>query len=94
MVMPPSRSPGVRPALEVADTLRRHGAAYRAPQAGSPTSGQRRVMAAIDACRTAALGGHVERCEDCGETRIALAHRCHELFFGVRLRTSIFASSA
>ena len=33
--------------------------------------GQRRVMAAIEACRTAALGGHVERCEDCGETRIA-----------------------
>src|SRR5205085_12139449 len=35
------------------------------------TLGQRRVMAAIEACRTAALGGHVERCEDCGETRIA-----------------------
>ena len=32
---------------------------------------QRRVMAAIEACRTAALGGHVERCEDCGEIRIA-----------------------
>jgi Transposase zinc-binding domain len=61
----------VRPALEVADIFRRHGAAYRADQAGSLTSGQRRVMAAIEVCRTAALGGHVERCEDCGETRIA-----------------------
>ena len=61
----------MRPALEVADIFRRHGAAYRADQAGSMTFGQRRVMAAVEACRTAALGGHVERCEDCGETRIA-----------------------
>jgi hypothetical protein len=61
----------MRPALEVADIFRRHGAAYRVDQAGSLTHGQRRVMAAIEACRTAALGGHVERCEDCGETRIA-----------------------
>ncbi|HET9247166.1 MAG TPA: IS91 family transposase [Xanthobacteraceae bacterium] len=61
----------MRPALEVADIFRRHGAAYRADHAGSLTSGQRRVMAAIEVCRTAALGGHVERCEDCGETRIA-----------------------
>jgi hypothetical protein len=55
----------------VADIFRRHGAAYRADQAGSLTVGQRRVMAAIEACRTAALGGHVERCEACGETRVA-----------------------
>jgi hypothetical protein len=61
----------VRPALEVADIFRRHGATYRADQAGSLTVGQRRVMAAIETCRTAALGGHVDRCEDCGETRIA-----------------------
>src|ERR1700752_453607 len=54
----------------MADIFRRHGAAYRADQAGSLTSGQRRVMAAIEVCRTAALGGHVERCEDCGENRI------------------------
>jgi hypothetical protein len=61
----------VRPALEVADIFRHHGAAYRAEQAGSLSTGQRRVMAAIEACRTAALGGHVEQCEDCGATRIA-----------------------
>ena len=61
----------MRSGLEVADIFRRHGAAYRADRDASMTFGQRRVMAAIEACRTAALGGHVERCEDCGETRIA-----------------------
>ena len=61
----------MRPGLEVADIFRRHGAAYRADQAGSLTSAQRRVMAAIEMCRTAALGGHVEQCEACGDTRIA-----------------------
>ena len=61
----------MRPALEVADIFRRHGAAYRAERAGSLSRGQRRVMAAIEACRTAALGGHVESCDGCGETRVA-----------------------
>ena len=61
----------MRPALEVADIFRRHGAAYCSAQTGSLTALQRRVMAAIELCRTAALGGHVERCEDCGVTRIA-----------------------
>ena len=61
----------MRPTLEVADIFRCHGAAYRAAQAERLSSAQRRVMAAIEVCRTAALGGHVERCEDCGETRIA-----------------------
>ncbi len=61
----------MQPALEVADILRHHGAAYRAAEADSLSNTQRRVMAAIEACRTATLGGHVERCEDCGETRIA-----------------------
>jgi len=61
----------VKPALEVADIFRRHGAAFRDAHAASLSNGQRRVMAAIEACRTAALGGHVEQCADCGETRIA-----------------------
>jgi hypothetical protein len=61
----------VKPALEVADIYRRHGAAFRDAHGASLSSGQRRVMAAIEACRTAALGGHVEQCADCGETRIA-----------------------
>jgi hypothetical protein len=55
-----------RPGLEVADIFRRHGAAYRAAQGTALAPGQRRVMAAIETCRTAALGGHVEECDQCG----------------------------
>ena len=58
-------------ALEVADIFRRHGAAYRADHAATLSNGQRRVMGAIEACRTAALGGHIEQCADCGEVRIS-----------------------
>jgi len=61
----------MRPALEVADIFRRYGEAFRAAQRSYLSSDQRRVMAAIEACRTAALGGHVERCDDCGNTRVA-----------------------
>ena len=61
----------MRPALEVADIFRHHGAAYREAHAGHLSRDQRRVMAAIEACRTAALGGHVEQCEGCGTIRIA-----------------------
>src|SRR5271156_5088852 len=57
--------------LEVADIFRRHGDAFRAIQGNRLSHDQRKVMAAIEACRTPALGGHVERCEDCGETRVA-----------------------
>ena len=61
----------MRPVLEVADIFRHHGEAFRAAQAGRLSPDQRRVMAAIEVCRTAALGGHVERCDDCGLIRIA-----------------------
>jgi hypothetical protein len=61
----------MRPALEVADIFRRHGDAFRNTQRGHLSQTQRRVMTAIEACRTARLGGHAERCEDCGEVRIA-----------------------
>jgi hypothetical protein len=57
--------------LEVADVFRRHGEAWRAGNTGHMSHGQLRVMSAIEACRTATLGGHVERCEDCAHTRIA-----------------------
>ena len=57
--------------LEVADVFRRHGAAWRSANAAHLSLAQRRVMTAIETCRTAALGGHVERCEDCAHTRIA-----------------------
>ena len=60
-----------RPKLEVADVFRRHGEAWRTANAGHVSLAQRRVMTAIEICRTAALGGHVERCEDCAHTRIA-----------------------
>ena len=60
-----------RPALEIADILRRHGAAWRAAHAGQVSLGQLKVMSAIETCRTAALGGHVEACEGCRHTRVA-----------------------
>jgi hypothetical protein len=60
-----------RPRLEVADIFRRYGEAYR-QQHGAPLSpAQRRVMTAIEVCRTAALGGHLERCDQCGHERNA-----------------------
>jgi len=61
----------MRPKLEVADIFRRYGEAFRAAQGNRLSHEQRKVMAAIEACRTPALGGHVERCEDCGATRVA-----------------------
>ena len=60
-----------RPILEVADVLRRHGEAYRAEHDASLSVAQRRVMQAIESCRTAALGGHVERCNTCDHQRVA-----------------------
>jgi hypothetical protein len=60
-----------RPALEVADVFRGHGPAWRQANAGHVSLDQLKVMAAIERCRTAALGGHVARCEDCSHTLIA-----------------------
>jgi hypothetical protein len=60
-----------RPRLEVADIFHRHGADWRRANAGHVSLGQLQVMSAIEQCRSAALGGHVERCEDCGHSRIA-----------------------
>ena len=57
--------------LEVADIFRRFGPAYRQTHAERLARAQRRVMSAIELCRTAALGGHVERCDACGHRRIA-----------------------
>lgn len=56
--------------LEVADIFRRFGAAFRQTQADALGRGQRRAMSAIERCRTAALGGHVEQCDACGHRRI------------------------
>jgi len=57
--------------LEVADIFRAHGPAWRDANAGHVGLGQLKVMSAIERCRTAALGGHVEACDDCGHMRIA-----------------------
>jgi Putative transposase/Transposase zinc-binding domain len=61
----------LRPKLEVADIFRDHGAAWRSANAGHVSLDQLKVMSAIERCRTAALGGHVERCENCAHTVIA-----------------------
>jgi predicted Zn-ribbon and HTH transcriptional regulator len=60
-----------RPSLEVADIFRDHGPAWRLANAGHLSLDQLKVMSAIERCRTAALGGHVAACEDCGHTTIA-----------------------
>ncbi len=65
MARPPGHSP------EVADVFRAHGAAWRKANAGHVSLAQLKVMSAIETCRTAALGGHVERCEDCAHERVA-----------------------
>ena len=61
----------MRASLEVADIFRSAGPGYRAAHAGHLSLDQLKVMSAIEHCRTAALGGHVEACEDCGHWRIA-----------------------
>ena len=57
--------------LEVADIFRQHGPAYRLSNAATMFPAERRVMLAIERCRTAALGGHVEECDSCGNLRIS-----------------------
>src|SRR5260370_35180494 len=61
-----------RPKLEGADVFRRYGEAYREKHGASMSTAQRRAMTAIEVCRTAALGGQIERCDEGGHQRI-----CH-----------------
>ncbi len=61
----------MHPGLEVAEIFRRHGSAYRTANEGHLGRVERRVMSAIELCRTAALGGHVETCDGCAHSRIA-----------------------
>ncbi len=61
----------MRPVLELADVFRAHGPSYRSAQAGHLSLNQLKAMSAIEACRTAELGGHVERCEDCAHVQVA-----------------------
>jgi len=57
--------------LEVADIFRTHGPAWRAAQRGHLSLAQLKVMSAIEQCRSAALGGHVLRCEGCGSDQVS-----------------------
>jgi predicted Zn-ribbon and HTH transcriptional regulator len=61
----------MRPALEVADIVRAHGDELRQAHAASLSPRQKRVLRSIEVCRTAALGGHLERCDQCGHERNA-----------------------
>lgn len=61
----------MRTSLEVADIFRSAGPAYRAAHAGHLSLHQLKVMSAIEHCRTAVMGGHVEGCTDCGHWRVA-----------------------
>ena len=65
-----------RPRLEVGDVFRRYGDTYRQQHAGSLSHAQLRVMSAIERCRTAALGGHIEQCDQCQFQRIAYNSCC------------------
>jgi len=58
-----------RPKLEMADVFRRYGKSYRDQHHGALPAAHRRVMNAIELCRTAALGGHLEQCDQCGHQR-------------------------
>jgi hypothetical protein len=60
-----------RPALEIADIFRDHGPTWRRANADHVSLGQLKVMSAIENCRTAALGGHVARCEKCAHSQIS-----------------------
>ena len=61
----------MRASLEVADIFRSAGPAYRAAHVGHLSLHQLKVMSAIEHCRTAVMGGHVEACSDCGHWRVA-----------------------
>ncbi len=60
-----------RPPWEVADVLHRHGEGYRQVQGSSMPQSHRRVMAAIQTCRTAVLGGHVDACDQCAMRQVS-----------------------
>jgi hypothetical protein len=62
---------GGRPPLEVADVIRSHGEAFQQKYGSHLTQAQKKALRDLKCCRTAALGGHVERCLDCGGERVA-----------------------
>src|SRR3974390_972653 len=81
----------LRPKLEVADIFRDHGAAWRSANAGHVSLEQLKVMTAIERCRTAALGGHVERCEKGSHPIIAYQNKAviYDLLFRASSETML-----
>ena len=77
-----------RPTLEVADIFRNHGPAWREANRGHVSLDQLKVMSAIERCRTAALGGHVERCEDCAHRRISYKSLYGDLYVKLSVGTT------
>ncbi len=71
--------------LEIADIFRAAGAAYRAAHAGHLSLHQLKIMAAIQNCRTAALGGHVEGCDEIADIAWQNKTVVYDLLFRVRL---------
>ena len=67
----PHRAEAMPATIELADVFRAAGPAYRADGAGHLNLAALKVMAAIEQCRTASLGGHVEGCDACGHLRVA-----------------------
>ena len=60
-----------RPVLEVADVIRQHGSAFLTQHGARLSTVQRQALRDLANCRTEALGGHVQRCLDCGHERVA-----------------------
>ena len=67
----PERVVAARPLLEVADVIKSHGAAFLQKYGSHLSSTQKKALRDLELCRTASLGGHVERCLDCGADRVA-----------------------
>jgi hypothetical protein len=68
---PPDGGAVSREGLEVADVFRHFGPAFRDQHGASLSAARRRAMTAIESCRTAELGGHVDRCDECGHQRVS-----------------------
>ena len=60
-----------RPPFEVADIVRRHGERFLETHPAWVTGQHRRVLRAIAQCRTAALGGHRDRCDQCAQPALS-----------------------
>ena len=78
--------------LEVADIFRDHGPAWRAANAGHVSLDQMKVKSAVERCRTAALGGHVARCEDCAHEHVAY-NSCRNPLPGRRCEASLIPAA-